>query len=58
MPHRYSRPNGFNNPSVYCDDIYRLIVHIRERVLDVLPVSLKERLLSKAQEDSEGIIVE
>lgn len=27
--HRYSATNGFDNPSVYCPDLYRLIEHIR-----------------------------
>lgn len=31
-PHRYHRRNGFDNPSVYCPDLYRLIDHIRVRV--------------------------
>lgn len=30
--HRYRAGNGFDNPSVYCPDLYRLIVHIRKRV--------------------------
>jgi len=32
MPHRYRAGSGFDNPSVYCDDIFRLITHIRARV--------------------------
>ncbi len=31
-PHRYRRDNGFDNPSVYCLDLYRLIGHIRSRL--------------------------
>lgn len=30
--HRYREENGFDNPSVYCADLYRLIEHVRERV--------------------------
>jgi len=43
-PHRYQHGVGFRNPSVYCDDLLRLITHVRERViadlstLSVLPV--------------------
>lgn len=29
-PHRYSSENGFENPSVYCDDLKAIIMHIRE----------------------------
>ena len=32
-PHRYRRGAGFRNPSVYCDDLLRLITHVRDRVL-------------------------
>ncbi|MFI6317824.1 FxsB family cyclophane-forming radical SAM/SPASM peptide maturase [Nonomuraea sp. NPDC050556] len=33
-PHRYSTGSGFRNPSVYCRDLYRLITHIRQVVLE------------------------
>jgi uncharacterized protein len=29
LPHRYRRANGFDNPSVWCLDIQRLIAHMR-----------------------------
>jgi uncharacterized protein len=32
-PHRYRSGEGFRNPSVYCDDLLRLITHIRDRVI-------------------------
>ena len=25
--------DGFQNPSVYCDDLFRLITHVRDRVV-------------------------
>lgn len=28
LPHRYSKSNGFSNPSVYCEDLFKLISHI------------------------------
>lgn len=31
-PHRYSSKNGFNNPSVYCDALYSLINHIKDKI--------------------------
>ncbi|WP_019991133.1 radical SAM protein [Rudanella lutea] len=37
LPHRYSPERGFDNPSVYCHDLQRLIVHIQNRLLDLLP---------------------
>jgi uncharacterized protein len=30
--HRFSSDNGFDNPSVYCRDLYRLIAHVHARV--------------------------
>ena len=40
-PHRFRRGEGFRNPSVYCDDLLRLITHVRNRVLaDVRELSV------------------
>jgi uncharacterized protein len=41
LPHRYSSKNGFNNPSVYCDDLLRIITHIQNTVIEDLPIELK-----------------
>ncbi len=32
-PHRYRSGAGFRHPSVYCDDLTRLIAHVSDRVL-------------------------
>jgi uncharacterized protein len=32
LAHRYHRDTGFDNPSVYCLDLYRLITHVRARL--------------------------
>ena len=32
-PHRYRQGAGFRNRSVYCDDLLRLITHVRDRVV-------------------------
>ena len=32
LPHRYRAANGFDNPSVYCNDLGRLINHIAQRL--------------------------
>jgi uncharacterized protein len=39
-PHRYSRENGFNNPTVYCADLMKLITHIKSVVLAEIESSL------------------
>ncbi|AUX40458.1 radical SAM protein [Sorangium cellulosum] len=40
MPHRFSRERRFDNPSVYCEDLQKLIRHIRQRVIESLPREL------------------
>lgn len=32
LPHRYSTLNNFDNPSVYCSDITKLILHIKQAI--------------------------
>lgn len=36
LPNRYSRDNGFSNPSVFCRDLDALIRHIHGRMVDTL----------------------
>lgn len=40
LPHRYSEENGFDNPTIYCDEMYNLIEHAQ---------SLLERAIEKEQ---------
>lgn len=40
-PHRYSSENGFNNPSVYCKDLMKLIAHVQEKTIAVLPATMR-----------------
>ena len=32
LPHRFSKANGFDNPSAWCEDIKAIVSHIRERL--------------------------
>lgn len=34
LAHRYSIENGFDNPSVYCQEIFKLVMHIQNRLID------------------------
>jgi len=45
LPHRYSSHNGFDNPSVYCRDLMKLITELRNHALSLLP----EEVLIQAQ---------
>jgi uncharacterized protein len=42
--HRYSHARAFDNPSVYCHDLMKLITHIQSALCGALPSSLRERL--------------
>ena len=44
LPHRYSVVNGFDNPSVYCHNLMKLIIYIQQKVVDALPVTLRHKL--------------
>ena len=52
LPHRFSKKNGYDNPSVYCDDLYAIYQHIQsvlETNLYIIrpdrePLSIKEEL--------------
>ena len=37
LVHRFDKKNGFDNPSVYCEDMVKFICHIQNRLLDVFP---------------------
>jgi uncharacterized protein len=32
LPHRFSSKNGYDNPSVYCDDLYAMFEHVQSVV--------------------------
>jgi uncharacterized protein len=38
LPHRWSRANGFDNPSIWCADIQKILNHLR-KVCDVRPAA-------------------
>lgn len=53
LPHRYSSENGFNNPSVYCDDLLMLLTHMQNKMIDSLPDNLiKETQIEKLSYDN------
>ncbi|WP_082468397.1 radical SAM protein [Pedobacter sp. R20-19] len=44
LAHRFSNKNGFNNPSIYCNDLLKLITHIQNVVFGEIPTHLFEEL--------------
>ena len=37
LVHRYSKKNGFNNPSVYCNDLISFIAHVQHYFIECYP---------------------
>ena len=59
LPHRYNHKNGFNNPSVYCNDLLKLITHIQNKVLYLLPGELlKESGVSVLNYEDAKLMIE
>jgi uncharacterized protein len=49
MPHRYRRGASFQNPSVYCNDLYRLTHHIYNRVVGSIQGPLRDILVKQGR---------
>jgi len=47
LSHRYSKENFFKNPTVYCEVMKSLTVHIQNKLMEKMPVDLKEKLSLK-----------
>lgn len=43
VPHRYSEKNGFDNPTVYCREMFGLITHAQKRMNILLGNKIKRR---------------
>ena len=35
LPHRFSRSRGFDNPSIWCKDLFRFVQHVRHALISV-----------------------
>lgn len=46
LVHRYKKENGFNNPSIYCNDIIMLISHMQNTMMKLIP-SMYDESISK-----------
>ena len=44
LAHRYSSLNGFDNPSVYCLELAKLICYIQNRLYSDLPIELQNEI--------------
>lgn len=59
LPHRFSKHNGFDNPSVYCGDLMKLITHIQNTVIDTIPQDVLKQMnvVRLSFEDAQKIIL-
>lgn len=46
LVHRHKKENGFNNPSVYCEDMILIISHVQNTMMDMIP-SMYDDSISK-----------
>jgi uncharacterized protein len=42
LPHRFDTEKSFNNPSLYCHDLAKIITHIQNTILKDIPGNIKE----------------
>ena len=57
LPHRFSKENGYDNPSVYCDDLYETFEHIAsalESQIYIVKPGKERRKLSDALVSATG----
>jgi uncharacterized protein len=46
LVHRHKKENGFNNPSIYCEDMILIISHIQNKMMELIP-SMYDESISK-----------
>lgn len=54
LVHRFKKENGFNNVSVYCYDLVKLIAHIQNRLIILFPDLYAEESIDEMK--SQGIV--
>ena len=52
LVHRYSEANGFNNPSIYCKDLVKIIAHIQAHLIDRFAEVYEQENVSKIDPDA------
>ncbi|MHA7057467.1 radical SAM protein [Aquimarina sp. M1] len=51
LVHRFRKENGFNNPSVYCNDLIKLIAHIQNKLINVFPELYAKKRVDQMNSD-------
>lgn len=52
LVHRYSQAKGFNNPSVYCKDLVKIIAHIQAHLIDRFAEVYEKEQVAKIDPDA------
>lgn len=61
LPTRYGKKNGFNNPSIYCPDLLKIITHVRNAVIAELHKAgseLADEMQPVSYEEARQLIVD
>ena len=58
LAHRYARASGFDNPSVYCQDLYKLISHLYDWLSPRLPARERARLVDLSRGSTPEVLGE
>lgn len=56
LGHRHSKAKGFDNPTIYCIDLAKLICYIQNKVYDNLPKDLQDKIEKINYEDIKEFI--
>ncbi len=51
LVHRFKKENGFNNPSVYCEDLIKFISHIQHALIQLFPELYKNENVDIMESD-------
>lgn len=57
LAHRYSKHNGFNNPTIYCKDLMKLITYIQNDIINDLPAEIVKELEIEALSYEEALSI-
>ncbi|WP_062702676.1 radical SAM protein [Chryseobacterium indologenes] len=54
LPHRFSHDKHFDNPSIYCSNLMKLIIHIQNRIVSSLPEEvIQDTMITKLEYENE-----
>ena len=56
LGHRYSKKNEFNNTTIYCEDMAKLICYIQNKIYQDLPLNLQNKIEKINYEDIKEFI--